>query len=246
MTELDKDKRIAQLEQLLGLQNSQNINTPKKFTFSQIDIKKLRELVDIERNFSGNIFNNWLNNNIFLDKDIELFLKELLDREASILKYYNEEDLKMYFLSQIFYKINFKNMKYKVRYFSEETLTYEHKNFILSGNPDFIIARGLDIPQKPYFFIQEFKQDKKSSDPEYQLVAELISAVEINNWKIIKGCYIKGVIWRFMILEKLGVDKYQYFVSEDFNSTKIEELKEIYKNLLFIKNEVIEMIKRGD
>ena len=38
------------------------------------------------------------------------------------------------------------------------------------------------------------------------------------------------------ILEKLEKDKYQYFVSRDFNSTNIEDLKDIYRNLLFIKN----------
>ena len=46
-----------------------------------------------------------------------------------------------------------------------------------------------------------------------------------------------------MILEKLGKDKYQYFVSDNFDSSKIEDLKSIYKNLVFVKNEIIEKIK---
>ncbi|MFK5975047.1 MAG: hypothetical protein QM493_00945 [Sulfurovum sp.] len=45
------------------------------------------------------------------------------------------------------------------------------------------------------------------------------------------------------ILEKLGKDKYQYFISSNFDSTKIDDLKDIYKNLIFVKNEIIEMVK---
>ena len=58
-----------------------------------------------------------------------------------------------------------------------------------------------------------------------------------------RGAYIVGAIWNFVILEKIGVNKYQYYVSENFDSTKIEDLKGIYKNLVFIKNEIIEIIK---
>jgi hypothetical protein len=59
-----------------------------------------------------------------------------------------------------------------------------------------------------------------------------------------KGAYIIGAIWNFVILEKLGKDKYQYFVSVNFDSTKIEDLKGIYKNLMYIKNEIIEKVKQ--
>jgi uncharacterized protein YfkK (UPF0435 family) len=45
----------------------------------------------------------------------------------------------------------------------------------------------------------------------------------------------------FVILEKLAKDKYQYFISQNFDSTKIEDLKDIYKNLCFVKHEIFEM-----
>ena len=44
------------------------------------------------------------------------------------------------------------------------------------------------------------------------------------------------------ILEKLERNKYQYFNSQTFDSTKIEDLKAIYKNLLFVKNEILAMV----
>ena len=72
----------------------------------------------------------------------------------------------------------------------------------------------------------------------------MISAVELNKTTTIRGAFITGAIWNFVILEKLGVDKYQYFKSKIFNSTNIDELKEIYKNLQFVKNEIIEMVRK--
>ena len=231
---------------ILALEGIKEKNGEKKsYPFSEMQLKKLKKLVDIELNYDNSIFDSWLNNNIKLNNEVEIFLEKLLKEEGRFIKSYNEEDLKMYFISQILNHINFKMIKQKVRFYCEEKLTYEAKNFIFNGKSDFFIARGLEIPEKPYFFIQEFKQKDKNGYPEPQLLAELISAVELNSWRIIKGAYIVGNYWTFVILEKLGINKYQYFTSEDFNSAKIDDLKSIYKNLLFIKKEVIRMVDEG-
>jgi hypothetical protein len=55
-----------------------------------------------------------------------------------------------------------------------------------------------------------------------------------------KGAYITGGNWHFAILEKLEYHKYQYFISQNVDSTK--DLKSIYKNLLFVKNEILAMV----
>jgi hypothetical protein len=60
----------------------------------------------------------------------------------------------------------------------------------------------------------------------------------------IKGAYIVGAIWNFVVLEKIGKDAYEYFVSQNFDSTKIGDLQDIYKNLLFIKDEIIQKIEK--
>jgi hypothetical protein len=46
-----------------------------------------------------------------------------------------------------------------------------------------------------------------------------------------------------VILEKLGKDKYQYFVSSNFDSTKIDDLIGIYKNLLALREEIALLTK---
>ncbi len=248
MTKKELLERNKELEKRIAKLENREFKEDKiiPHSFSKTSYEQLQELVDINKNFDNDIFDNWFNSDIKLNNEVEPFLIKLLEEESFLLYDYNEEDLKMYFLSQIFNHIKFKIREKNFRFFSEENLKYEADNFILNGTPDFFIAKGLDRPKKPYFFIQEFKQEKGTTDPEYQLLAELICGAELNNWKFIKGAYIKGVHWRFMILERFEKHKYQYFVSKSFDSSDINGLTAIYKNLIYIKNEVIEMIDRGE
>jgi hypothetical protein len=48
----------------------------------------------------------------------------------------------------------------------------------------------------------------------------------------------------FVILEKLETDKYEYYISENFYSTDIGKLGIIFKKLLYIKNEIVELVKK--
>jgi len=141
-------------------------------------------------------------------------------------------------------KVNFLMMEEEIRGFYDAPLTYKTDKFIFIGESDFMISSGIQRAKKPYFFIQEFKKGIKPTNPRPQLLAEMISAIELNKTKIMKGAFIIGADWYFVILEKLEVGKYQYFVSQKFNSTKIDELKGIYRNLKFVKNEIIEMVRQ--
>ena len=70
------------------------------------------------------------------------------------------------------------------------------------------------------------------------MLAELISAVELNNFEQMEGAFIIGENWNFVILNKLAQNKYQYFISHTFNAANINDLKSIYKNLLFVKHKI--------
>ena len=231
-----------ELKERLNRLEGKNSDGIPIYTFSKIKFNELNSLVDIEEIFNQDIFDNWFNQSKLNSDTIE-FLNRLLSIEGNNIKSYNEEDLKMKFLSPIFNHINFTNLEYKFRDFYEYSIEYKTDKFIFCGVTDFILSKGIKYIQKPYFFIQEFKKGRVISDPEPQLLAELISAVELNKENIIKGAYIIGSIWNFVVLEKLGENKYQYFVSPNFDSRKIEDLKSIYANMLFIKNEIIESIR---
>jgi len=234
---------LEELEELRRLKELQN-NSIRNYSFSKITFKELKSIVNLKRVYNNEIFLNWFNNKIVLEEETISFLKELIDDNIFLIHSYKEEDLKVKFLTPILNKIKFLDFKNNLRDFYNARLRYETDNFILNGETDFLLSKGLEEAEEPYFFIQEFKKGKTNSDPEPQLLAELISGVELNNWKTIKGAFIIGAIWNFVILEKVGKDKYHYFVSENFDSTKIYDLKGIYKNLMFVKNEITEMIQK--
>jgi len=109
-----------------------------------------------------------------------------------------------------------------------------------SGKTDFMIAFGVREPQKPYFFIQEFKQTKHSVDANDQLLAEMLAAIELNKATLIRGAFIVGAIWRFMILEKIAENSYQYFISKALDSLDFDGLKQIYICLQAVKQKYCE------
>jgi uncharacterized protein YfkK (UPF0435 family) len=239
----DFQAEIERLQREIEALKKQKNEIPS-FSFSKIRDTDLEDLIDIKRVFyRDDIFNNWFDNSKSLNiSEFEKDLEKLLNREKPFLHTYLEEDLKVKFIAPVLNMVNFSIPESEIRDFYEQPLRYETDKFIFNGTTDFVVAQGRRRAKKPYFFIQEFKQGKEFSDPEPQLLAEMIAGLELSNVSEFKGAFIIGSIWNFVILEKLGENKYQYFVSENFDSSKIEDLKAIYKNLVFIKNEILKRI----
>jgi len=238
--EIELLEKIAKLEKTVAklTEKSEKIEDIRYFKFSGITETDLNTILKIEQKFLESRFDIWFNSDISISENSRIFLIQLLQNEKMFLKTYNEEELTVKFISPILNKINFRIPEKGVRDFYEHSLTYKTDTFILNGNPDFFVANGEERPEKPYFFIQEFKKAKDPKFPEPQLVAEMIAGLEISNFSEIRGAYIIGINWYFVILEKFAKDSYRYFVSEQFNSTKQDELFQIYKNLLFVKREI--------
>lgn len=211
------------------------------YYFSKIQDTQLRNLVKIKQNLSIQIFDSWFNYAISLTTEEIEFLTALLCKEIRLLGIYKEEDLKVKFIAPILNKIDFRDLTKEIRDFYEERITYKSNHFILTGVTDFLVAKGIEYSETPYFFIQEFKRTKDTNHPEPQLLAELIAGIELSGIDTMHGAYIVGAIWNFVILQKIAEHTYQYFVSINFDSTKIEDLKLIYKNLLYIKHQIFNM-----
>jgi len=211
------------------------------YTFGAISFKDLEHIVSIKRNIITKVFCNWFEAPIKISSDDNVFFDSLIKEHYFLMSSYNEEELKVKFISPILNRVKFTDVEHEIRDFYEEKITYRTDRFVLTGTTDFLVSKGLEYSKKPYFFIQEFKKSIANDDPRPQLLAELISAVELNGFKVIKGAFIIGENWNFVILDKQKNDKYQYFVSHTLNSTNINDLQQIYKNLLFVKHEIIKM-----
>ncbi len=250
MSEEIEQKLLRQIEALQRdikeLKGSDKKGIPT-YSFSKIKFSDLKKFVKIEQNFiDETIFNEWFSYEKNISTDEVVFLKQLIEKNRKFINLYHEEDLKINFIAPLISKIDYFLISQNIRNYYNEKLTYKTEKFILNGETDFVISKGLVGSERPYFFIQEFKKGFENSNPEPQLLAELISAVELNNELSMKGAYIIGERWNFVILEKLGKDKYRYFVSKTFNSVNIEDLKDIYKNMLYIKNEILKIVEREE
>ncbi len=115
---------------------------------------------------------------------------------------WNEEELKMYFISPLLRVVNLNSSKYKLFY--ERKLSATLNDIKLTGTVDAMIASGnFDTPKKPYFCLHEYKPEKsgKDTDPHGQLLSEMLAAQTLNNdEKIIYGCYFIGQLWIFATL----------------------------------------------
>jgi len=241
--ELKLLKEIDELKRKVRLLEGKDENKIPTYQYSKIRDTELKKLFEIKPNLDKSIFFKWFNNQQKIDNSVEVFLNDLIAENESLVERYYEEDLKIYLISPLLNKIKFLNRDKEIRGFYELPMSYTTDKFILTGTVDFVVSEGLVESKKPYFFIQEFKRHEEYGNPRPQLLAELITAVELNDWKFIKGAYITGGNWHFVILEKLALHQYHYFISQNFDSTKIEDLKAIYKNLLFVKNEILAMIE---
>jgi len=234
--ELKLLREIEELKSELKILKGESKERSNIYSYSKIRDSDLEKLFDISQKLDKSKFDKWFNSVLELDSETIAFLTKLIKEEENYLNIYNEEDLKMRFLSPILREVDFKSENF--RDFYNEKLIYENEKFSLVGEVDFLVSKGLRKAKKPYFFIQEFKRSEEYSNPRPQLLAEMIVGLELNNWSEIKGAYIVGSIWNFVILEKIE-DKYIYYISANFDSSKIDDLIGIYKNLMFVKEEIL-------
>jgi hypothetical protein len=172
---------------------------------------------------------------IIEEKDREI-LEE--DREALELRgeYWNEEELKMNFLSTVF-KLARLREENKIDIFYERTLSWEFSGKIERVVCDCLLAKpfGIYAPQVPYFFLQEFKKQKQNEDAEGQMLLAMLIAQEKNaNDKPVYGCYLQGKNWVFTTLH----DK-NYCVSRQFDATQTQDLHKIIFILRALKQTIL-------
>ncbi len=205
----------------------------KMISFNTIEYDELCEIINLIPKTAGNIFDEWFNFDYSLSDSEISFLKDLIIENEFYVSSYTEEELKMKFLSPLLNKISFRQANKRDWY--ERPLVAEINGEKIGGIVDFMVAKGEKTPVSPYFFIQEFKRTKHASLPDEQLLAEMLVATILNKTNLIRGAYIIGRIWNFMILEKIGENSFQYFISKSFDSLDFDGLKQIFINLQAVK-----------
>ena len=157
--------------------------------------------------------------------EIEMLRAQLLLMIAS----WNEYDISIMFIGPLLKLVNTQNRTYRT--FFNHYLTAKLKGKDISGRVDGMLARGWQIPDKPLFFMQEYKSESgPNGDPIGQLLIEMVTAQALNNEpeEPIYGCYIIGRNWFFVVLEN---GKYAISKAYDATETDIYDIVGIFKKI---------------
>ena len=145
---------------------------------------------------------------------------------------WNEDELKFMFISPLVRLVNFKHRAYKI--FTQRKLSAVIEPWHVNGVVDFVIAKGVQHPEHPFFFLHEYKQERKrDNDPLGQLLIEMLVAQQQNEDKLpVYGCYIVGRLFFFVVLK--GVE---YSVSNGLNASS-EEIITVFRMFRFVKRHI--------
>ena len=138
---------------------------------------------------------------------------------------WNEDELKMFFISPFLIDFKFNNLPH-YRAFTQRTMSLQTETVEANGRVEWMVATGKQRPRQPFFFLQEYQpeQSSKKNDPLGQLLIAMVDAqlLNQNNSIPIYGCYNIGRMWFFVLL----VDK-KYSVSRAYDATRTEDLADM-------------------
>ena len=185
----------------------------------------------------GKLLEDWTSVSGTLPTDEEIRLRKLHKKTLQSGDGWNEEELKMKFISLLFdlADIEVENL---IVSFYERPMNAIINDLKISVICDCLLASPLGIatPRTPYFFLQEFKKQKgDSNDPEAQMLAAMIVAGFKNaDKKPVFGAWLVGSIWNFTVL-----DENIYYVSRKFDAADFEDLVQIVFILRKLKDLIL-------
>ena len=206
-------------------------------SFENWEFEELQIAFGLERLYEMPLLTEWTSAEVdFSDTEKQELqrLKSKLQRNAEV---WNEDELKFFFLSHLIDLVGYESTQYKA--FTQRKLSATIGNIELKGVVDYMIATGIQNPRQPFFFIHEYKQERKrEADPLGQVLSEMLAAQTKNEHKYpLFGSYIVGRFWFFVVL----ADK-QYSVSLAYDSTQ-EDIFKIVAILRKVKDYIEEHLK---
>ena len=118
-------------------------------------------------------------------------------------------------------------------------MTCKLNGYTFNGEPDFAVATGIEVPETPYFFLQEYKKSmEQKGDPAGQCLAAMLVAQEMNEHRTaIYGCHVIGADWYFMLLQGK-----EYIITPAYVATR-DDIFDIFRILKALKQIIIGMLE---
>lgn len=202
---------------------------------------KLKKRFGLKRVYEHKALQEWNEecSAIEIDSYEQQTLDRLLEDLVRYVDYWNEDEVKLKLIAVILTLVRFDTED--LSGFSQREISGFVDGEELKGIPDFMVARGKQEVEAPFFFLHEYKKelDNNSPDPAAQCLAAMLLAYEQNlavpemAGKPIRGTYVIGRQWFFVILQ----DR-EYAVTDSFASTHKEEISEVLKYVKASRNSI--------
>ncbi len=201
---------------------------PKWYSnFSEWPIGQVELAFNLQRNDELPDFKQWLESRKEIDPITDQRLNELRLELQRFVSAWNEYELFGRFIGPLLSLIRFWGRTYNL--FHNRVLSLHlADNRKTAGQVDAMVAAGIEQPERPYFFIHEYKRGLNAEgDPQGQLLITMIAAQHLNaDGEPLYGCYIVGPYWRFVYL-----DATTFAESQGYDATDAAELRIIWNIL---------------
>jgi hypothetical protein len=203
-------------------------------SFETWEYEDVENIFGLKRVFEHPVLKNWLDSSKkSINETMQQFLEGIQKRLIVNADAWNEDELKMFFIAPLLSQMPLEIEDFKP--FTQRTISakFPELDLEVSGKVEFVIARGKQRPKQPYFFLHEYKQERRrENDPLGQLLISMVAARQNNEKKTpLFGCFVVGRDWFFVIL-----DQQEYAVSLAFDATKTHELHQIVAILSAMPN----------
>ncbi len=186
---------------------------------------------------------DWLSATGSINHEEQYMLDKVLIKLIDNADSWNEEELKMSFISIIILIADFDS---PIRTYYDREISAEINGTFVSSKVDMMLSKGIgELIKTPYFFLHEYKREKKySGDPIGQMLGGMLIGQAKNNDDNqnanlpIYGCYVQGRNWYFSLMEGK-----KYVISKGFDSSEIDEAKQIIYILRKLKILIDERMK---
>lgn len=198
--------------------------------FKEWDLAALDETFKLDVLDSSPVLQHWIAGSAEIsdfEREALLTFQQRLHEHAYD---WNETELAYNFIGPVMALVNFGTKKFN--FFAERAFSGTVDDIEMGGRPDGMIASGFRRPEQPYFCLQEYKKEKDpEGDPAAQALAAMLVAQELNQHHFpVYGCYVKGEIWHFMLLQDRS-----YCISEGYLATRRNDLYDIFRILRVLK-----------
>ncbi len=195
-------------------------------SWTRQELKKVFGLVQVDE-LAG--LNDWTNTSEITLSEVETdFLGKLLKKSLRYLDSWNETELREKFILKVLELVDFDFEEYECHTFAERYLSANVRGYTLYGFVDWFVALGTQIPDKPFFFIHEYKAEgAKDLDGRGQLLATMLATNALNEIETpMHGIFILGRLWFFVMMQGA-----QFAETAAYDVLKKEDLYQVTKIL---------------